>query len=267
MGMANELPSTPWMQRMERERAWRAPNMLGESSRSPPAAAVILAVPGLQGWSGHTAAGKARSAVTTRADWKPVADALGRSGRLGDNNTASDQPAAQPSHHVLRCGHQMNIVGPGTRLRPIRQQRNAADGRPRDHRGGVAQGHRCVTGVIIAQVLQASAAARPAGVVDPFTAWVMPPIWPKDSGGVGFCNDRPAYPTAGTAATGRSASPSTRRWAARNPRWWAVEVQHPPQRHHRRGRARAARSVEPDDGDRIFSRWAAVAQRSTAISS
>jgi Domain of Unknown Function (DUF1259) len=39
--------------------------------------------------SGNGQAGNPRSAVTTTdADWKPVADALGRSGKLGDNNTA-----------------------------------------------------------------------------------------------------------------------------------------------------------------------------------
>lgn len=55
------------------------------------AAAVILAAcsSGSKGGAGSGHAGKARSAVTTTdADWKPVADALGRSGKLGDNNTA-----------------------------------------------------------------------------------------------------------------------------------------------------------------------------------
>jgi hypothetical protein len=33
-------------------------------------------------------AGSRHSAATTDADWKPVADALGRTGKLGDNNTA-----------------------------------------------------------------------------------------------------------------------------------------------------------------------------------
>lgn len=39
--------------------------------------------------SGKDQSGNPRSAVTTTdADWKPVADALGRTGKLGDNNTA-----------------------------------------------------------------------------------------------------------------------------------------------------------------------------------
>lgn len=49
------------------------------------AAAVILAAcsSGSKGGAGSGHAGKARSAVTTTdADWKPVADALGRSGKL-----------------------------------------------------------------------------------------------------------------------------------------------------------------------------------------
>jgi hypothetical protein len=38
---------------------------------------------------GNSQAGNPRSAVTTTdADWKPVADALGRTGKLGNNNTA-----------------------------------------------------------------------------------------------------------------------------------------------------------------------------------
>ena len=37
----------------------------------------------------NNAQSNARNAVTTTdADWKPVADALGRTGKLGDNNTA-----------------------------------------------------------------------------------------------------------------------------------------------------------------------------------
>ncbi|CCK57048.1 protein of unknown function [Mycobacterium canettii CIPT 140070008] len=138
------------------------------------AAAVILAAcsSGAKGGAGSGHAGKARSAVTTTdADWKPVADALGRSGKLGDSNTAYRINLPRNDLHITSYGVDikpgLSLGGYG--IRPIRQQRNAADGRPRDHRGGVAQGHRCVAGAWYRpdRTAQASAAARPAGVVDP----------------------------------------------------------------------------------------------------
>jgi hypothetical protein len=53
--------------------------------------AVVLAgcSSGSKGGTGNGQGGNPRSAVTTsEADWKPVADALGRTGKLGNNNTA-----------------------------------------------------------------------------------------------------------------------------------------------------------------------------------
>jgi hypothetical protein len=52
--------------------------------------------------------------TTTDGDWKPVADALGRTGKLGDNNTAyrgdpdaqrsRSRPTVSPSSPVFRLG-------------------------------------------------------------------------------------------------------------------------------------------------------------------
>lgn len=71
------------------------------------AAAVILAAcsSGSKGGAGSGHAGKARSAVTTTdADWKPVADALGRSGKLGDNNTAYRINLPRNDLHITSYG-------------------------------------------------------------------------------------------------------------------------------------------------------------------
>ena len=55
--------------------------------------------------SGNGQAGNAHSAVTTSdADWKPVADALGRSGKLGDNNTAYRINLPRNDLHVTSYG-------------------------------------------------------------------------------------------------------------------------------------------------------------------
>jgi Domain of Unknown Function (DUF1259) len=62
------------------------------------AAVLVLAAGCSSGSKGGSVAGNEpgsgpRSPVTrTEADWKPVADALGRTGKLGDNNTAYETP-------------------------------------------------------------------------------------------------------------------------------------------------------------------------------
>ena len=54
---------------------------------------------------GNGQAGSPRSAVTTTdADWKPVADALGRTGKLGDNNTAYRVNLVRNDLHVTTDG-------------------------------------------------------------------------------------------------------------------------------------------------------------------
>ncbi|OMC42977.1 DUF1259 domain-containing protein [Mycobacterium sp. IS-1264] len=75
---------------------------------SAAAAAVVLAgCSGSKGGggSGNGQAGNPRSAVTTSdADWKPVADALGRSGKLGDNNTAYRINLPRNDLHITSYG-------------------------------------------------------------------------------------------------------------------------------------------------------------------
>ena len=74
----------------------------------------------------------ARNPVTTTdADWKPVADALGRTGKLGDNNTAYRVALTRNDLQVtsVRCGHQTgSFVGRVRRIRAVRQQRDVAHG-------------------------------------------------------------------------------------------------------------------------------------------
>ncbi len=55
--------------------------------------------------SGNGQSGSPRSAVTTTdADWKPVVDALGRTGKLGDNNTAYRINLPRNDLHVTSYG-------------------------------------------------------------------------------------------------------------------------------------------------------------------
>ncbi|TAM65497.1 DUF1259 domain-containing protein [Mycobacterium sp.] len=55
--------------------------------------------------SGNEQPGNPRSAVrTTEADWKPVADALGRTGKLGDNNTAYRINLPRTDLHISSYG-------------------------------------------------------------------------------------------------------------------------------------------------------------------
>ena len=55
-------------------------------------------------------AGNPRSAVrTTDTDWKPVADALGRTGKLGDNNTA---------FHVALVRNDLQVTTDGVAIKP-----------------------------------------------------------------------------------------------------------------------------------------------------
>ena len=55
--------------------------------------------------SGNGQGGNPRSAVTTTdADWKSVADALGRSGKLGDNNTAYRINLPRNDLHITSYG-------------------------------------------------------------------------------------------------------------------------------------------------------------------
>jgi hypothetical protein len=60
--------------------------------------------------SGNGQAGNPRSAVTTTdADWKPVADALGRTGKLGDNNTA---------YRVALVRNDLQVTTDGVAIKP-----------------------------------------------------------------------------------------------------------------------------------------------------
>lgn len=73
------------------------------------AAAVVLAgcSSGSKGGAGggNEQPGNPRSAVTTTdADWKPVADALGRTGKLGDNNTAYRINLPRNDLHITSYG-------------------------------------------------------------------------------------------------------------------------------------------------------------------
>ncbi|RDH12080.1 DUF1259 domain-containing protein [Tsukamurella pulmonis] len=52
------------------------------------------------GHDGHTTA----PATTTDTDWKPVADALGRTGKLGDNGTVYRIPLVRTDLHVSSGG-------------------------------------------------------------------------------------------------------------------------------------------------------------------
>jgi hypothetical protein len=78
------------------------------------AAAVVLAgcSSGSKGGagSGNSQAGNAHSALrTTDADWKPVADALGRTGKLGDNNTA---------YRVALVRNDLQVTTDGVAIKP-----------------------------------------------------------------------------------------------------------------------------------------------------
>ena len=60
--------------------------------------------------NGNDQAGKTHSAVrTTDADWKPVADALRRSGKLGDNNTA---------YRVALVRNDLQVTTDGVAIKP-----------------------------------------------------------------------------------------------------------------------------------------------------
>ena len=60
--------------------------------------------------SGNSQAGNAHSALrTTDADWKPVADALGRTGKLGDNNTA---------YRVALVRNDLQVTTDGVAIKP-----------------------------------------------------------------------------------------------------------------------------------------------------
>ena len=60
--------------------------------------------------SGKDQGGNPRSAVTTTdADWKPVADALGRTGKLGDNNTA---------YRVALVRNDLQVTTDGVAIKP-----------------------------------------------------------------------------------------------------------------------------------------------------
>src|SRR6516164_18357 len=59
---------------------------------------------------GNSQAGNPRSAVTTSdADWKPVADALGRTGKLGNNNTA---------YRVALVRNDLQVTTDGVAIKP-----------------------------------------------------------------------------------------------------------------------------------------------------
>jgi Domain of Unknown Function (DUF1259) len=80
------------------------------------ASAVAVVLPGCGSGSkegaasGNGQAGNSRSAVTTTdADWKPVADTLGRSGKLGDNNTA---------YRVALVRNDLQVTTDGVAIKP-----------------------------------------------------------------------------------------------------------------------------------------------------
>lgn len=139
------------------------------------AAAVILAAcsSGSKGGAGSGHAGKARSAVTTTdADWKPVADALGRSGKLGDNNTAYRINLPRNDLHITSYGVDIKpglSLGGYAAFARYDNNETLLMGDLVITEEELAQGHRCVAGAWYRpdRTAQASAAARPAGVVDP----------------------------------------------------------------------------------------------------
>jgi Domain of Unknown Function (DUF1259) len=75
------------------------------------AATVAVVLAGCSsGSKGGAGSGNPRSALTTTdADWKPVADALGRTGKLGDNNTA---------YRVGLARNDLQVTTDGVAIRP-----------------------------------------------------------------------------------------------------------------------------------------------------
>ncbi len=143
---------------------------LGESVRHHRGGGDGGAVRSSKGWSGQ------RHARQNSFGGEPHRCRLSRWPTRWDVATAPEQqhayrinlPRNGASHHVLRCGHQSQAVGWAVpRHSPGHDnKRNAHDGRPRDARE--VAGSPCVAGMVsLNRTAQASAAARPASVVDP----------------------------------------------------------------------------------------------------
>ncbi len=164
---------------------------------------------------------KASAVTTTDADWKPVADALGRSGSSGDNNTAYRINLPRNDLHITSYGVDIKpgLSLGGTRHSPDATTTKRCDGRPRDHRGELPKvTTECVAGAWYRpnRTAQASAATRPM-VVDPFMGDAAR-LW--GSGGVGCHNDRPpAPPPARQPPVGLDVAGVDQALAQRNSRW------------------------------------------------
>ncbi len=215
-------------------------------------AAVILAAcsSGSAGGAGSGHAGQ-----LTRQPPMPI----GAGGRradsgAGDNNTAYRINLPRNDLHITSYGVDIKPLSRyGTRIRPIHNNETLPDGRPRDHREW-----SCLLSPMrrrhgIALIAQASAAARPAGVVDPHSrAWVMPPDWPRTQGGVDATTIGPAHPTAGTATTGRHRRRRRRPGVGPQGTQDGGLLAHSIPRkdtHHRVRHVLPAVSLKPDDGD------------------
>lgn len=192
------------------------------------AAAVILAAcsSGSKGGAGSGHAGKARSAVTTTdADWKPVADALGRSGKLGDNNTA---------YRINLPRNDLHITSYGVDIKPGLSLGGYAAFARYDNNETLLMGD-----LVITEEELPKSPMRCRRMVSPrphctsiccsktrrcggptFTAWVMPPDWPKDSRRRWMPQRSARLPHRrhGNHRSTSTSPASTRRWAAREPK-------------------------------------------------
>ena len=122
--------------------------------------------------------------ATTAADWKPVTDTLGRTGKLSDNNTTYRMALPRNDLQVVTEGVPIKpglSLGGYAAVRQVRQ-RGDADGRPGRHRGRVTN----VTDALQAHGIAQTALHKHLLEQTPpvwwthIHAWVTPSNSPKD---------------------------------------------------------------------------------------
>jgi hypothetical protein len=187
---------------------------------------------------------------TTDADWKPVADVLGRTGKLGDNNTA---------YRVALTRSDLQVTTDGVAVKPGLSLGGYAPFARYDNNETLLMGDLVVTEAELPQVtdaLQAHGIAQTA--LHKHLLEQVPPVWWTHIHGMGDATQLAQGLKAALDAT--SIGPAVPSPAQQPPVDIAVQIQYSPQGHHRRRRTRAAGgAVQPVDGDQLPTRrWRQV---------
>ena len=215
--------------------------------------------------SGSNASNNAQSSArnpvtTTDADWKPVADALGRTGKLGDNNTA---------YRVALTRNDLHVTSYGVAIKPGLSLGGYAAFARYDNNETLLMGDLVVTEAEVPKVtdaLQSHGIAQTA--LHKHLLEQSPPVWWTHIHGMGDATQLAQGLKAALDAT--SIGPAAPPPAQQPPvdidvagvqqalgrkgthRQRLVEVQHSAQGPDRRGRTRATGVVvQSDDGDQL----------------